>query len=211
MAPPSTASKRLKITEENPLPEGAPKDHSHTWKIFVADPLGEDVSYFIKKVVFKLHDTYPNPIRSIESPPFEVNETGWGEFEISIKIFFITESSEKNITLYHHLKLHPYSGYTKLPNEDDLKKLNEVKRIESVLYDELVFNEPTEKMFSVLTSKPGSLLPLKSTQKLKFSKQMERNELDRISYALNEIKKQHDEKLSEFKELEKEKQEILNL
>lgn len=92
-----------------------------------------------------------------------------------------------------------------------MKKLNEVKRIESVLYDELVFNEPTEKMFSVLTSKPGSLLPLKSTQKLKFSKQMERNELDRISYALNEIKKQYDEKLSEFKELEKEKQEILNL
>ncbi|GMF82640.1 unnamed protein product [[Candida] boidinii] len=65
-------------------------------------------------------------------------------------------------------------------------------------------------MFSVLTSKPGSLLPLKSTPKLKFSKQMERNELDRISYALNEIKKQYDEKLSEFKELEKEKQEILN-
>ncbi|CAO3683462.1 unnamed protein product [Rhizopus microsporus] len=55
----------------------------------------EDLSYLIKKVVFKLHETYPNPLRTVEQPPFEVSETGW-------------HTGEKQVILYHHLRLHPY-------------------------------------------------------------------------------------------------------
>lgn len=62
----------------------------------------------IKKVTFKLYETYKNPLRTIESPPFEVTETGWGEFDIIIKVFFQPEASEKPLTLNHHLKLHPW-------------------------------------------------------------------------------------------------------
>ena len=57
----------------------------------------------------------------LTSPPFEVHETGWGEFEIQIKIFF-TDTTEKpvcvsmhkhgmhysllfQVTLYHLLRL----------------------------------------------------------------------------------------------------------
>lgn len=47
-------------------PEGAPEAHTHSWTVFVRGPNGEDLSYFIKKVVFKLHDTYDSPTRSIE-------------------------------------------------------------------------------------------------------------------------------------------------
>ena len=61
----------------------------------------DDISYFVKRVTFKLHDTYANPTRSesplppcpslpspspsaraftagtdIDKPPFEVSETG---------------------------------------------------------------------------------------------------------------------------------------
>jgi YEATS domain-containing protein 4 len=43
----------------------------------------------------------------IEKPPFEVSETGWGEFEIQIKIFFVAEAAEKVISVSHLLKLHP--------------------------------------------------------------------------------------------------------
>ena len=48
------------------------------------------------------------PSTAIEKPPFEVTETGWGEFDIVIKIFFVAEASEKPISFSHHLKLHPY-------------------------------------------------------------------------------------------------------
>lgn len=46
--------------------------------------------------------------KAIEKPPYEVTETGWGEFDIIIKIFFIAEAAEKPITFTHHLKLHPW-------------------------------------------------------------------------------------------------------
>ena len=43
----------------------------------------------------------------LTSPPFEVHETGWGEFEIQIKIFFTdtTEKPVQYIVLYkQHVK-----------------------------------------------------------------------------------------------------------
>lgn len=44
----------------------------------------------------------------IDKPPFQVTETGWGEFDIQVKIFFVPESGEKPVTLFHRLKLHPW-------------------------------------------------------------------------------------------------------
>ncbi|KAM0793103.1 hypothetical protein ACM66B_000584 [Microbotryomycetes sp. NB124-2] len=98
-------------------------DHTHRWTVGVrsaasppnpdnkeANHVGgaDDLSYFIKKVTFKLHETYAQPLRTIERPPFEVTETGWGEFDIVIKIFFVPEAAEKPLTFSHHLKLHPW-------------------------------------------------------------------------------------------------------
>lgn len=70
----------------------------------------DDLTHFIRRVTFKLHDTYPNPNRSIDKPPFQVTETGWGEFEIAIKIFFVQESGEKPLQLTHSLKLHDWKS-----------------------------------------------------------------------------------------------------
>lgn len=39
-------------------------DHTHKWTVMVKGLNNEDLSYYIKKVVFKLHETYPNPLRS---------------------------------------------------------------------------------------------------------------------------------------------------
>ncbi|WVR00256.1 hypothetical protein IAU59_007399 [Kwoniella sp. CBS 9459] len=78
----------------------------------------DDLSYLIKKVTFKLHETYPNPNRVCDKPPFRVTETGWGEFVVQIRIQFIPESLEKPITLNHPIKLHhwgaPIEGVTSL-------------------------------------------------------------------------------------------------
>lgn len=72
--------------------------HTHNWKIYLKPYPNEDYSGFIKKVQFKLHDSYDNPNRVITEPPYEVAETGWGEFEIPIKIYFM-DPTERPVQL----------------------------------------------------------------------------------------------------------------
>lgn len=190
-----------------------PPDHTHRWTIFVRDPNGQDLSRFIKKVIFKLHDTYPNPSRSIEAPPFEVTETGWGEFEITIRIFFIPEAAEKNIQLYHHLKLHPYvpgtvpGGIPGMPTADGTVGYPGVvtQPVESYIYDELVFNEPTEPLFEILTERPGALLAAKKTLESPYSQQTENEELDRLTHALAKVYHQVQKIREQITVLEREK------
>ncbi|KAA1088783.1 NuA4 histone H4 acetyltransferase complex and the SWR1 complex subunit [Puccinia graminis f. sp. tritici] len=81
-------------------------------RVIPGDVIGgsDDLSYFIKKVTFKLHDSYPNPLRVVDKAPFELSETGWGEFVIGIKIHFLSESAEKAIQLQHPLKLHDWTA-----------------------------------------------------------------------------------------------------
>ena len=59
---------------------------THRWTLYVRGPKGEDLSYAISKVAFHLHPSFAQPIREITSPPFEVTETGWGEFEANIRM-----------------------------------------------------------------------------------------------------------------------------
>lgn len=82
------------------------RDQEHDYHKMVGNR--DDISHFIKRVQFKLHDTYAQPTRNVDRFPFHVTETGWGEFEIQIKIFFVPEANEKPLTLFHHLKLHPW-------------------------------------------------------------------------------------------------------
>ncbi|SJX61207.1 related to YAF9-Component of a chromatin modifying complex [Sporisorium reilianum f. sp. reilianum] len=82
------------------------RDQEHDYHKMVGNR--DDISHYIKRVQFKLHDTYAQPTRNVDKFPFHVTETGWGEFEIQIKIFFVPEANEKPLTLFHHLKLHPW-------------------------------------------------------------------------------------------------------
>lgn len=84
-------------------------------------------------------------MRTIEAPPFEVTETGWGEFEVQIKIYFVPEANEKPQTIWHHLKLHPYGP--------DAERQREKKEpVVSECYEEVVFNEPVEAFYELLTT-----------------------------------------------------------
>lgn len=174
-------------------------DHTHEWTVSVKGVNNDDVSYFIKKVVFKLHDSYANSARSIEIPPFEVTETGWGEFDIQIKIFFVQEASEKPVILYHRLKLHPYG-----PDAEKTKA--EGGPVTSYQYDELVFNEPTETMYEIFASKSGAILPLERSKGNLFCQRSEQEELDRLESAIAKIDEQtkhYKEKILAMEKLEK--------
>lgn len=84
---------------------------------------------------------------------FQLHETGWGEFEIAIKLYYAPESSEKPQTLYHHLRLHPYG---RTDEEKETMRLNGGQVI-SWAYEEQLFNEPYEPFYELLTA--GAMPP----------------------------------------------------
>jgi transcription initiation factor IIF auxiliary subunit len=42
----------------------------------------------IKCVQYTLHPTFPNPVRMVCSPPFQLSARGWGTFVVGVTIFF---------------------------------------------------------------------------------------------------------------------------
>ena len=161
----------------------------------------EDISHWLRKVQFKLHDTYPNSLRMIEGAPFEVEETGWGEFEISIKFYFVPESTEKPQTIWHALKLHPYG-------EDMEGEKERREMVKSICYEEVLFNEPVEQFYELLTgssptnrgnanTKTGKAsakamstadIPKRITNDNVYSREQESKELDRLGVAIKTVK-----------------------
>uniref|UniRef100_A0A914YYG5 Protein AF-9 homolog n=1 Tax=Panagrolaimus superbus TaxID=310955 RepID=A0A914YYG5_9BILA len=124
------------------LAEKLPNGHTHRWTIYVKPYNVEKLSNFIRKVQFKLHSDYENSVRVVEKEPFEVVETGWGEFPVQIKISFI-DQSERQAICSHYLALHQPEFI-----EDD----GSIVVVKEVL-DQIVFVNPTKKMFDVLNDK----------------------------------------------------------
>jgi len=123
------------------LGKKADPNRTHKWTCYVRGPANEDLSYFIRKVVFQLHSSFEKPKRDISRNPFEVVEYGWGEFEIRIRIYF-QDQQEKSIELFHHLKLfHSDGGVSKRP-------------VVSERYDEIVFENSSESFVKKLQKFP---------------------------------------------------------
>lgn len=116
--------------------------HTHQWSVYLRSYHNEDMSTYVKRVQFKLHESYTEATRIIQSPPYTLTETGWGEFEIAIKIFF-QDSNERPVTVYHFLKL--------FDREEDGNVKVVAGPINSEFYDELVFSDPTLKMHKLLS------------------------------------------------------------
>ncbi|KAH8238965.1 hypothetical protein KR038_010561 [Drosophila bunnanda] len=117
--------------------------HTHQWKVYLKPFQNEDMSIYVKKVHFKLHESYANPNRIVVKPPYEITETGWGEFEVVIKIYF-NDQSERPVTCYHILKLFQspvVDGELTSSTTMDTKK-----GLVSESYEEIVFQEPTQIM-----------------------------------------------------------------
>jgi len=106
---------------------------THRWVFYIRGPNFEDLSTFISKVVFSLHPSFVIPVREVTQPPFEVSESGWGEFEGSVRIFFKDPTLDP-VDFTHKILLYPQPGQPPAT----------VKRpVVSEKYDEIVFTEPT--------------------------------------------------------------------
>lgn len=71
-----------------PLKAKLPNGYTHKWTVFVRGADNAKIEHCIQRVVFQLHDSFPNPHREITEPPFQVKETGYAGFEIPIEIYF---------------------------------------------------------------------------------------------------------------------------
>lgn len=145
--------------------------HTHQWNVYVKPYYNEDMSSYVKKVHFKLHESYANPNRIVTKPPYEVTETGWGEFEVVIKLYF-HDPTERPVTLYHILKLFQSpildaeittgsgsssSSSTSSSSSIPLSSLSAAlvdnkKGLVSESYEEIVFQEPTQLLQHHLTN-----------------------------------------------------------
>jgi len=55
--------------ETFPRPDGVPSDHTHSWEVFVKGINDTDITYWLKRVQFKLHESIPNHVRSTSPLP----------------------------------------------------------------------------------------------------------------------------------------------
>lgn len=104
---------------------------THKWCVYVRGNNNEDISYFVKEVVFTLHSTFENNVRVVKNWPYELYASGWGEFDIKITIHLLDETI-KPIEFIHFLKLYPPANQT--PSTK--------KPIVSEFFDEIVFVNP---------------------------------------------------------------------
>lgn len=130
------------------FPTQVPDGHTKGWKVYVR-PLanGPDMTTWLKKVQFKLHHTYQDASRTIEAPgPFEVSETGYGEFGVEIRLYFAQESGEKAVYREHYLVLAPYGS------DEQRARQEQVNEVVAERLETIEFNEPTTEMFRTLTA-----------------------------------------------------------
>ena len=127
------------------LGKKATETATHSWTVFIRSPEDNNLSSFVKKVIFKLHESFPTPNREVNSAPFELRETGWGEFDILVEIHFNDNVHEPPLELLHSLRL----GLDIHGNPQRRPHVHEV-------YEEVVFWEPTVALYESVQSARGT-------------------------------------------------------
>lgn len=148
----------------------------------------------------------------MENVPFEVSETGYGEFEVELRLYFDTTSGEKAQYRFHRLRLEAYG------DEAQQAKQRAQNSIIAETCEIVEFNEPATEFFAKLTSEdqfahmwkkrggkgggkgrgkvaqaeydgapPSANLPERSTEQVPWSREMERKVLDMLKDAQREL------------------------
>ncbi|KAJ2157856.1 transcription factor TFIIF complex subunit Tfg3 [Coemansia sp. RSA 552] len=85
------------------------------WSCTVLDgrqrPANAALLPYVRKVEFLLHETFENPRRVVHHAPFRIEEEGWGEFDLIIKIHFV--DCAEVFRIEHDLSFHDGDEYEK--------------------------------------------------------------------------------------------------
>lgn len=142
---------------------------THHWEVFVYSSTGEDLTKWVDKVVFHLHQSFQNPTRECTREPYFVSEDGWGEFEVSIDIY--PRGSDVTFSLSHLLRF---------PGDDCMKPLIDKK--EALV----VFRNPSPILYEGLTAATFSWNKLKRIKKQLHLNDAEEHEIPTSDYHLEE-------------------------
>jgi YEATS domain-containing protein 4 len=185
------------------LSEKLPNNHTHRWTIFVRAFNNEKLSNFVRKVQFKIHSDYQNPIRVVDEEPFELTETGWGEFTVQIKLYFM-DPMERQVVCSHYLALHqpeypdPDGGGTVVikENYDEIIFVNPLKKLHDVITDEELVdhNNPLPWQFEHVIKEDEDFLESLAEQSQK--------EVDELIAAVQKIAEKSNEYRGKLKEIE---------
>lgn len=149
-------------------------DATHRWKVYIRGYKDADIHYFIRSVTFKTHETFANPTRSVDAPPFEIEEYGWGEFTIQGKIYFV-DVHERPVGFLISLKLHPD------PNN---RVIGDVEYASNAVYNErmdtIVFDSPTEAMYKLIKDTPEPELDEELQERVRQEKKQIESAIDFI-------------------------------
>ncbi len=126
------------------LGRAAQPTKTHKWCLFFRGAQNEPLN-FVRSVEFHLHESFAEPVRVLTAPPFEVHETGWGEFELRMVVNFV-DPKEEPVVLLHMLRLHTEDG--KPPGRAP---------VVSEMADDIVFVNPSLQMIDALKREPGVL------------------------------------------------------
>lgn len=139
-------SQSWNLTPQN-HPDPTPENHTKGWCVYVKGiDNGPDITTWLKKVQFKLHHTYTDASRTIEAPPFQITETGYGEFDIELRLYFDSSSGEKAQYRVHRLRLEPFG------TEENVKRQLAENMITADQLEIVEFNEPSQDFFAKMTA-----------------------------------------------------------
>ncbi len=151
--------------------------HSHKWTVYVRGANGEDLSHCVAAVEFTLHPSFEESTRRLTKAPFEVTETGWGEFDIGVKMEFVDGGAATTTT---PLKLFPTREEIAKYGPQTTKKPLIKER-----YEEIVFHECDAAFARRMKAQGGKRAP-KSEHDDAWSTFTDRRELVSI-YAAREV------------------------
>lgn len=126
-------------------PAGSALPYEWTCVVRSGNDPNEDITHFVKSVTFQLHDSFTDPVQTVESPPYTVSEKGYGEFQIVVKINWV-DTEEKSLEMVHYLQLKPDA--TQPPGQ---------KVVVNEQYDEALFQDPHDWFVEKLRMKGKKL------------------------------------------------------
>ncbi|ESO03143.1 hypothetical protein HELRODRAFT_192123 [Helobdella robusta] len=91
-------------------PENQEPGKTHDWVLFVCGKDNQECNY-VDKVGFRLHETFENPDRVVNEPPFEIRESGYGSFLATVIVHFkVREAPELHVASYYYDLTLPAEG-----------------------------------------------------------------------------------------------------
>ncbi|GBN75504.1 Protein AF-9 [Araneus ventricosus] len=77
--------------------------YTHDWTLFVQGVNGNEIKHIVEKVIFYLPESYQDPKRIREKPPFVLSESTSRTLSIQIDVFFCTEAKLNKVNYIYDL------------------------------------------------------------------------------------------------------------